>query len=157
VLAGVARARGDLETAATILTDRAKAAPAGAALDQWERLFIEGVVVLAQLGRMDEAREMAGRIRRLAEIRVQLEPLALWAEGLVADDDEAAAVALAEAVPGLEARELPADAGRCLIALAAVEGRLGRDAGPTLRRACETLAACGAGLYLAEAEAASAT
>ncbi|HXJ66751.1 MAG TPA: hypothetical protein VNN79_23585, partial [Actinomycetota bacterium] len=157
VLAGVARARGDLDTAATILTDRAKDGPAGAALDQWERLFIEAVVVLAELGRLDEAREMAGRIRRLADIRAQLEPLALWAEGVVADDDEAAAAALAEAVAGLEAREQPVDAGRCLIALAAAEGRLGRDAGPTLRRARETLAACGAGLYLAEAEAAAAS
>jgi class 3 adenylate cyclase/tetratricopeptide (TPR) repeat protein len=157
VLAGVARARGDLETAATILTDRAKGAPAGAALDQWERVFVEGTVVLTELGRVDEAREMAGSLRRLADIRVQLEPSARWAEGLVAHDDEAAAAALGAAIAGFESREQPVDAGRCLIALAAVEERLGRDAGPVLRRARDSLAACGAGLYLAEAEAATAT
>ncbi|HEY7280226.1 MAG TPA: adenylate/guanylate cyclase domain-containing protein [Actinomycetota bacterium] len=156
VRAGIARARGDREQAAEILTERAKAAPAGAPLDQWERVFIEAAVVLTELGRMDEAREMAGRLRRLADIRVQLEPLALWGEGLAAGDDEIAAESLAEAAAGFEVREQPVDVGRCLIALAAVQSRLGGDAGPTLHRARETLAACGAGLYLAEAEAAGA-
>ena len=60
-----------------------------------------------------------GRIRRLADLRVQLEPFARWAEGLVADDDEAAAAALAAAVAGFEAqgtahrrRAVPDRAGR---------------------------------------------
>ncbi len=157
VEAGIARARGDAERSAEILAGVAKGVPAGATIDMWERLLIEAVVVLAGLGRMDEARPLTERLRRMADVRVQFEPVARWAEGLVAADDRTAAAALEAAVAGFAAREQPIDEACCLIALAAVQARSGQNPAPVLERARDLLESTGATLYLADAEAVAAT
>jgi hypothetical protein len=154
VLGSIARARGDLEGAADLFTGVVAGVPAGPTMDMWERLLVETVVVLTELGRPDDARPVVERLRRMGDVRVQLEPYARWAEGLVTAGPAEAVTALREAVAGFEAREQPIDAGRCLIALAGVEAELGEDPMPTLRRAREILVAVGAGLYVAEADAA---
>ncbi len=156
VEAGLAKAHGDIERAADILTTVAAGAPAGPALDLWERLFVEAVVVLTELGRIDEARPLAERIRRIADLRAPVEPVALWAEGLVATDPAEARAAFDRSIAGFTERQQPIDEARVLLALAEVQRALGDDPAPTVERARRLLTDCGAALYLVDANAGNA-
>ncbi len=152
----IASALGEAERATQVLVDGAAEGvftsfEAGVEL---EYLLIEAVRAALAAGRAGDAVEVAGRLRHLADDRAAARPFARWAEGVLSDDPEAAVGALREAVAGFTLRRQPIDQGRCSIDLARALRDLGEDPLPSLEAARGLLAACGAGRYVAEVDAA---
>jgi DNA-binding CsgD family transcriptional regulator/tetratricopeptide (TPR) repeat protein len=144
---------GDDEAAAEILgTSLAKARAAGVH-EPGRRGRFEGNLgqALANLGRLDEARDLATELTALGTannrptllgVGLRLEGLALSAEGEL----EAAAHTLQEAVTAHRTSQFPLELGRSLLALGQIQRRrkIGPQAGEALRAALDCFEAAGA-------------
>jgi ATP/maltotriose-dependent transcriptional regulator MalT len=145
----VAAAQGDPERELAILVEGAiHYVPEAAHADA---MFVETIRGLCRAGRAEEARPFVDPLRGLAEAVPSAARLA-WAEGLLAEDDAVAAELLRDAVLRFEALGFRIHAARCLMDLAEVERRAGKDVRDDLARARAILEDCGAEFYLRDFE-----
>ncbi|MBI2237986.1 MAG: AAA family ATPase [Actinobacteria bacterium] len=154
VEADLARARGDASGALACLVEAVEQVGPNLNVGGGELLLAETVRGLVMAGRAGAAAPHLDRLREVAAGRPHAEAFGRWAEGFAAADPAEGAEALRDAAARLESLGRRIDHARCLLDLGRVERRLEQDPRPTLERAREILADCGAGLYLREAEAA---
>ncbi|MBI2238646.1 MAG: hypothetical protein HYU54_09000 [Actinobacteria bacterium] len=148
------RARGNARRALAYLEQGVERLGPNINVGGGEVLLAETVRGLVETGRASEAGPYLARLREVAAGRPHAEAFAAWTEGLIADDPTPGAEQLREAAARLEPLGRRIAYARCLLDLGRVERRVKRDPRPTLERARDILAECGAGLYLREAEAA---
>ncbi len=144
-----AAAQGDPERELAILVDGAsRLAPEDRHEQGSDAMLLEAIRRLCKAGRVEEARPFAEHLREIAEDRTTVAARLAWAEGLLAEDDSAAADLLRDALVRLEALGFRIDAARCLTDLAEAERGAGDVRAELVERARKIFEECGANLYL---------
>jgi class 3 adenylate cyclase/tetratricopeptide (TPR) repeat protein len=148
----IARMRGDEEEALRWYFDGLEILGDELMLGMVDELLSHNVRLLVQAGRRAEAAPYLEQLRTVAKGRPNSEAFQWWAEGVFADSPTEGALLLQRAIERFGELGRPIDEARGLLDLARVELRAGTDPDATLGRARHLLTACGAVVYLSEAD-----
>ena len=117
-----------------------------------DALLFETIRMLVHADRIDEATEMLQVLQRVAKGRFHAEAYADWADALIGDSADRRINLLQRAAEVFGRLGRRIDQGRCLMDIAQAQRDMSLDPRPSLERARELFAECGALLRLAEVE-----